>query len=71
MEVAQSGLKNFGTALLHGVIVFIATYGGALVTTIPISVGQATVMSILSAIVSWAKNSITTPSGSTVVHPMP
>lgn len=65
----QTGLLNFGRAVLHVVIVFIATYGGALAMGIPANIGSITLISLVAGIVSWAQHSIATPSGSTVIHP--
>lgn len=65
--MVQTNLKNFGRAVLQGVVVFIATYGGSLLTTIPVSIGQVSVMSVLTFIVSWCQHSVVTPAGSSIV----
>lgn len=69
MQNVQSGLKNFGRALLHGIIVFVATTGGAWIAGVPVSIGSVTLISLLTGIVSWCQHAIATPSGSTVVSP--
>lgn len=65
----QSAIGNFGKGVLSAVIVFIATYGGALIGSIPVTIGHITLVSVLAGIVAWAQHSVATPAGSRVVKP--
>lgn len=65
----QTFLWNTSRAVLHGVIVFVATEGGALIAGIPVNIGHITLVSLLTALVSLAQHSLATPAGSTVLPP--